>query len=97
MRKLAALLGIAGVSVWMLGIAAWISGVWVTMPPDEVKIFVLTAAVLSGGALLLTAALIGRAATTIENRTLSERNLRHELPDAPLRPTPEAKSYQRAE
>jgi membrane protein implicated in regulation of membrane protease activity len=82
--KLAALIGIAGVGVWTLGIVAWISGVWVTMPPDQVKVLVLTAAALSGGALVLTAAVIGRAATRIENRRLEETRMRRELPDLPF-------------
>ena len=72
MRKLAALLGIAGVGVWTLGIVAWISGVWVTMPPDQVKVLVLTVAALSGGALVAAGAVIGRAATTVANRELED-------------------------
>ena len=84
MRKLAALIGIAGVGVWTLGIVAWISGVWVTMPPDEVKVLVLTTAVLSGAALVFTAAVIGRAATRIETRSLEETRMRYELPDLPF-------------
>jgi hypothetical protein len=83
-RKLAALIGIAGVGVWTLGIVAWISGVWVTMPPDKVKVLVLTGAALSGAALLLAGAVIGRAATRIENRRLEETQMRRELPDLPL-------------
>ena len=84
MRKLAALIGIAGVGVWTLGIVAWISGVWVTMPPDEVKVLVLATAVLSGAALVVTGAVVGRAATRIENRKLEETRMRHELPDLPF-------------
>ena len=84
MRKLAALIGIAGVGVWTLGIVAWISGVWVTMPPDTVKVLVLTAAALSGAALLLVGAVVGRAATRIEGRKLEETRKRGELPDLPF-------------
>lgn len=84
MRKLAALIGIAGVGVWTLGIVAWISGVWVTMPPGRVKVLVLTTAVLSGAALVVTAAVIGRAATRVESRKLEEARMRHELPDLPF-------------
>lgn len=80
MRKLAALLGIAGVGVWTLGIVAWISGVWVTMPPGQVKVLVLTVAVLSGGALVAAAAVVGRAATTIANRELENSSAPRELP-----------------
>lgn len=79
MRKLAALLGIAGIGVWTLGIVAWISGVWVTMPPDQVKVLVLTVAALSGGALVSAAAVIGRAATTIANRELENSSAPREL------------------
>jgi membrane protein implicated in regulation of membrane protease activity len=83
-RKLAALIGIAGVGVWTLGIVAWISGVWVTMPPDKVKLLVLTAAALSGAALLVAGAVVGRAATRIEDRKLEETRKRRELPDLPF-------------
>ncbi|HKR08704.1 MAG TPA: hypothetical protein VJS39_05900 [Gemmatimonadaceae bacterium] len=86
MRKLAALIGIAGVGVWTLGIVAWVSGVWVTMPPDQVKVFVLTAAALSGAALVVTAAVVGRAATTIENRRLEERRMLPEIPESAFNP-----------
>jgi len=82
MRKFAALLGIAGVGVWTLGIVAWISGVWVTMAPGQVRVLVLTGAALSGAALLVTAAIIGRAATTLENRRLAERGVLPEIPTA---------------
>ena len=80
MRKLAALLGIAGVGVWTLGIVAWVSGVWVTMPPDQVKVLVLTVAALSGGALVAAGAVIGRAATTVANRELEDGSALPELP-----------------
>jgi membrane protein implicated in regulation of membrane protease activity len=86
-RKLAALVGIAGVGVWTLGIVAWVSGVWVTMPPDQVKVLVLTAAALSGAALLFAGAVVGRAATRIENRKLEESRMRAELPDLPFNGT----------
>jgi len=82
MRKFAALLGIAGVGVWTLGIVAWISGVWVTMAPGQVRVLVLTGAALSGAALLVTAAIIGRSATTLENRRLAERGVLPEIPAA---------------
>lgn len=82
MRKLAAVLGIAGVGVWTLGIVAWISGVWVTMAPDQVKVLVLTLAVLSGGALVAAGAVIGRAGTTIANRELEDSSALPELPDS---------------
>lgn len=84
MRTLAALIGTAGVGVWAFGIVAWISGVWVTMPPDEVKVLVLTAAALSGAALLLTGAVIGRTATRIENRKLGKNQLQREIPNSPF-------------
>ena len=54
------------------------------MPPDQVKVLVLTAAALSGAALLLTGAVIGRAATRIENRKLGENQMQREIPNTPF-------------
>jgi membrane protein implicated in regulation of membrane protease activity len=85
MRKLATLLGIAGVGIWALGVAAWVSGVWVTLPPDQVKVLVLTVATLSGAVLLAAAAIVGRAANTMANRNdaLVSRQTNREISPSP--------------
>ena len=62
MRRVAATLIGAGVVFWVLGVIAWVAGVWVTLPPDAVRVLVLTLAALAGGVLLAAGAAVGRAA-----------------------------------
>jgi hypothetical protein len=50
-----------GAAVWIVGVASWTSGVWVTLPPDTVRILVLSLITVSGGTLLAAGALIGRS------------------------------------
>jgi hypothetical protein len=61
MRRLALALQLAGVAIWVVGAIAWISGVWVTMPPDVVRALVLSLAVLTGGTLVVSGAVLARA------------------------------------
>lgn len=62
MRRVAAALVGAGIVVWVLGVAAWAGGVWVTLPPDAVRTLVLALAAVAGGVLLVAGAAVGRAA-----------------------------------
>jgi membrane protein implicated in regulation of membrane protease activity len=61
MRRIASALICAGVLLWVLGVAAWIIGVWITLPPDTVRVMMLTLAGLAGGVLLVTGAVVARA------------------------------------
>jgi hypothetical protein len=60
MKHLGIALIAAGAVIWTAGAAAWMSGVWVTLPPDTVRILVLSLAGVTGGLLLGAGALIGR-------------------------------------
>jgi membrane protein implicated in regulation of membrane protease activity len=60
MRRLAALLLGAGVAIWLLGLIAWVFGVWVTLPPAATRVLVLALAALSGGVLVAAGASLGR-------------------------------------
>lgn len=71
MRRVAAALMGAGVVLWLLGIAAWIMGVWATLPPDAARVLVLTLAGLGGGVLLVSGALVARAARRGESSSRS--------------------------
>jgi putative copper export protein len=62
MRRLAFWLRAGGLAIWVMGVLAWMVGVWVTLPPDAVRPLVLTLAALCGGVLLATGAAVGRAA-----------------------------------
>ena len=62
MRRIATLLLVAGVAVWLLGLTAWVLGVWVTLPPEARRVLVLALAALSGGVLVAAGASLGRAA-----------------------------------
>ena len=62
MRRLGTVLAWAGVAVWGAGIVAWLFGVWVTLPPDTVRVIVLSLAALTGGFLLVAGATVSRAA-----------------------------------
>ena len=61
MRRLGATLIAAGAVVWTVGVGAWLSGVWVTLPPDAVRALVLGLAAVTGGSLVGAGALIGRS------------------------------------
>ena len=50
-----------GVALWIAGTIAWMSGVWVTLPPDEARVLVLSLVGVSGGSLVVGGALIGRS------------------------------------
>ena len=68
MRRLGSLLMLAGVGIWGAGIVAWIQSVWVTLPPDTVKVIVLTLAALMGGTLLAAGAAVSRAGQVRDKR-----------------------------
>ena len=88
MRRLGAILTWAGVGVWAVGIVWWLQGVWVTLPPDTVKIIVLTLAALTGGALVAAGAATSRAGHTMRQREIERTSgdTQSALPTAP--PTP---------
>lgn len=69
MRRLATLLLGAGAAIWILGLVAWVLGVWVTLPPATARVLVLALATLSGGVLIVAGAFLGRAA----RREIAER------------------------
>ena len=60
MRSFAKWLVRAGLAVWLFGIAAAISGVWVTLPPVATEWLVLSLAVTSGGLLVVSGIALGR-------------------------------------
>ncbi|HKW46071.1 MAG TPA: hypothetical protein VJN70_01445 [Gemmatimonadaceae bacterium] len=69
MRRFATLLLGAGVVIWLLGLIAWVLGVWVTVPPATTRVLVLTLATLSGGVLVAVGASLGRAARRESERS----------------------------
>jgi hypothetical protein len=64
MRKLGAVAAATGAAIWIGGAVAWMMGVWVTLPPDTVRVLVLALAAVTGGLLLASGAMIARAART---------------------------------
>jgi hypothetical protein len=68
MRRLAIWLSTAGAIIWVVGVIAWMSGVWVTLPPDAVRPLVLTLFAVVGGLLLAVGAAVGRTAARSESR-----------------------------
>jgi hypothetical protein len=62
-----------GAAVWTAGAVAWISGVWVTLPPDTVRVLVLTLSAVSGGLLVMAGALIGRRRYTVPAAVMAEQ------------------------
>jgi hypothetical protein len=62
MRRLATVLLSAGIAIWLLGLIAWVLGVWVTLPPATTRVLVLALATLGGGVLVAAGASLGRAA-----------------------------------
>jgi hypothetical protein len=76
MRRLGPTLIAAGAVVWTAGVAAWVSGVWVTLPPDTVRVLVLGLAASTGAALVGAGAVISRA--------------RHSRNSTPLQQQPDA-------
>ncbi len=73
MRRLGAVLMWAGLGIWGAGIVAWIQSVWVTLPPDTVKVIVLTLAALMGGTLLAAGAAVSRAGQVRDKREMELR------------------------
>ena len=61
MKRLGNVLIAGGAAVWTVGVVAWISGVWITLPPDAVRVLVLSLVAVSGGSLVAAGALIGRS------------------------------------
>jgi hypothetical protein len=61
MKRLGNALIAGGAAVWTVGVVAWISGVWVTLPPDAVRVLVLSLVAVSGGSLVAAGALVGRS------------------------------------
>ena len=88
MRRLGSLLMLAGVGIWGAGIVAWIQSVWVTLPPDTVKVIVLTLAALMGGTLLAAGAAVSRAAQVRDKREMELREA--DSPRALADPAPSA-------
>ena len=74
MRRLGAVLMWAGVAVWALGIVAWMQSVWVTLPPDTVKVIVLALAALTGGVLVAAGAATSRAGHIMSKREIRPGN-----------------------
>ena len=74
MRRLGAVLMWAGVGVWGLGIVAWMQSVWVTLPPDTVKVIVLTLAALTGGVLVAAGTATSRAGHIMSKREIEPRS-----------------------
>lgn len=52
---------LAGAALWLLGVCAWLSGVWITLSPAAAKVYVLTLAAITGGVLLAAGAAVSRA------------------------------------
>jgi hypothetical protein len=62
MRRLGTFLAATGAAVWIGGVVAWMMGVWVTLPPESVRVLVLALAGATGGLLLASGAVVARAA-----------------------------------
>jgi hypothetical protein len=60
MKRLGAVLMAGGAVVWIVGVVAWTSGVWVTLPPETVRALVLSLSAVTGGSLVAAGALISR-------------------------------------
>lgn len=60
MRRIGALLMVAGVGLWLLGVVAWISGVWISLSPAAAKVYLLALAGFTGGVLLAAGAALQR-------------------------------------
>ena len=74
MRRLGAVLTWVGVGIWGLGIVAWMQSAWVTLPPDKVKVLVLTLAALMGGVLVAAGAATSRAGHIMSKREIESTN-----------------------
>jgi hypothetical protein len=73
MNRLGTGLIAGGAAVWTVGAVAWISGVWVTLPPDTVRVLVLTLSAVSGGLLVVAGALTGRRRYTVPTTPMAEQ------------------------
>jgi hypothetical protein len=62
MSRIATALICVGALLWILGAAAWIAGVWITLPPNAVRVLALTLSGLAGGVLLVSGAVFARLA-----------------------------------
>jgi hypothetical protein len=51
---------LAGAALWLLGVCAWISGVWVSLSPAAAKVYLLALAGFTGALLLAAGAAISR-------------------------------------
>ena len=60
MRRLAQLLLASGVVLLLLGAAAWVSGIWISLSPAAARILVLTFTVIVSEILLAAGAFVGR-------------------------------------
>jgi hypothetical protein len=60
MRRIGALLMVAGVGLWLLGVVAWMSGVWISLSPAAAKVYLLALAGFTGGVLLAAGAALQR-------------------------------------
>ena len=83
MKRIGTLLMFGGAAVWVLAFCAWISGVWITLPPAAAKLYLLTLMGLSGGGLILAGAAVSRSYRRIANRDAgagpSVRNSSHRV------------------
>jgi hypothetical protein len=86
MRRLGPTLIALGAGVWVAGVVASVSGVWVTLTPDTARVLVLSLAVVTGGALVGAGALIGRARRTngspISSQPLHQPDSLAQLPES---------------
>ena len=55
------MLMLAGAGLWLIGLCAWISGVWISLSPAAAKLYILALLALSGGTLLCAGAVVSRA------------------------------------
>lgn len=60
MKRLGTRLIAGGATLWIAGVVAWMSGVWVTLPPDASRVLVLSFVAVTGGVLVTAGALVGR-------------------------------------
>lgn len=61
MKRIGTLLMLAGAAIWVLGVVAWLSGVWISLSPAAAKVYVLTLAAITGALLLAAGAFVSRA------------------------------------
>ena len=93
MKRLGAPLIAGGAIVWTLGVAAWVSGVGVSLPPDAVRSLVPSLAAVSGGGLVVAGAFVRR-----DGQRAAAAALRRKVPvsASPLMEAPYAQAETRA-